>query len=77
MILQILPGVGRWQPVSRSIIPVDLELLHPIHALECTEALQRNLRRSSDKLQELGTVGLVKGTQCSPEPLNLVKIKIY
>lgn len=60
-----------WQAVGGAIVAVDLELLDAVHALQSGEALQRNLRRAGDKLQEFGSVGLVKGAQGPPEPLDL------
>lgn len=50
---------------------MNLELLNAIHAFEGSKALQGYLGSPRDKLEELGTVSLVKRTQCSPEPLNL------
>lgn len=50
---------------------MNLKLLNSIHAFEGSKALQGYLGSTRDKLEELGTVSLVKRTQCSPEPLNL------
>lgn len=68
-----LPSVCRGQAVGGAVIAVNLKLLDAVHALECSEALQRHFGRACDKLQKLGTVCLVKGAQCTPEPLNLHK----
>lgn len=66
-----LPGMSRWQAVSGAIVTVDLELLDAVHPLQSSKALERNLGRAGDKLQELGPVRLVKGPQGPPEPLDL------
>lgn len=50
---------------------MDLKLLNAIHAFKGSKALQGHLGSTRDKLEKLGTVSLVKRTQCSPEPLNL------
>lgn len=50
---------------------MDLKLLNAIHAFKGSKALQGHLGSTRDKLKELGTVSLVKRTQCSPEPLDL------
>ena len=50
---------------------MDLEFLEAIHSLKRREALQRDLGRARDELEELGAVGLVKGSQRPPEPLDL------
>lgn len=71
VIFSWLPGVSGWQAVGGAIVAVDLELLDAVHALQSSEALQRNLRRAGDKLQELGSVGLVERAQGPPEPLDL------
>lgn len=63
--------MSRWQAVGGAIVAVDLELLDAVHALQSSEALQRNLRRAGDKLQEFGPVGLVERAQGPPEPLDL------
>lgn len=63
--------MSRWQAVGGAVVAVDLELLDAVHALQSGEALQRNLGRTGDKLQELGSVGLVEGAQGPPEPLDL------
>lgn len=68
-------GVCTGQAISGSIVPMDLELLNPVHALQRAEALQRHFRCASDELQELGAVRLVKATQCTPEPLNLRRFR--
>ena len=64
-------GVGRGQPVRRPVVLVDLELLSAVHPLQGGEALQGNLGRPSDELEELGLVRRVKGPQRPPEPYNL------
>lgn len=61
----------RWKSVCRSIVSVDLELLHAVHTFQSAETLQRNFRCAGDELQELGSVCLIESSQCSPEPLNL------
>lgn len=66
-----LPGVSRWQAVSGAIVTVDLKLLNAVHALQSSKTLEGNLGCASDKLQEFGSVGLVKGAQGPPEPLDL------
>ena len=50
---------------------MDLELLDAVHALQGREALQGHLGGTGNKLEELGPVRLVEGTQGSPEPLDL------
>lgn len=50
---------------------MDLKLLNAIHAFKGSKTLQGHLGSTGDKLEELGTVSLVKRTQCSPEPLDL------
>lgn len=50
---------------------MDLKLLNAIHAFKGSKALQGHFGSTRDKLEELGTVSLVKRTQCSPEPLDL------
>lgn len=59
------------QAVGRAIVAVNLELLSTVHALERSEALERNFRCAGDELKELGTFGLIEAAQRSPEPLNL------
>lgn len=61
----------RRQAVGGAVIAVNLKLLDAVHTLQCSEALQRHFGRACDKLQKLGTVCLVKGAQCPPEPLDL------
>ena len=67
----ILPSMSTGESISRTIISVDLKFLNPIHSLEGSKALQWYLRRPSHKLEEPSPVCLIKGTQGSPEPLNL------
>lgn len=50
---------------------MDIKLAHSIHALQLLEAIERHLGRSSDKLQQLGTLLLVEAADGTPEPLNL------
>lgn len=50
---------------------MNLKLLNAIHTFKGSKALQGHLGSTRDKLEELGTVSLVKRAQCSPEPLNL------
>ena len=68
--------MGSRQSVSGAVISVDLELLHSVHPLQCSKALQRDLGRASHKLEEPGPVCLVKRAQSSPKPLDLQGIKI-
>lgn len=42
--------MSRWQAVSGAIIPVDLELLDAVHALQGSKTLQGNLGCAGDKL---------------------------
>lgn len=65
--------MSRRKAISGSIITVDLKFLGTIHALQSSEALKRDLRRASHKLQELGPVCLVERAQGPPEPLDLNK----
>lgn len=67
----LLPCMCHWQSVSGSVVSVNLEFLVSIHPLQISKALQRNFGRSGHKLQELGSVFLIKGTQGTPEPLYL------
>lgn len=48
-----------------------LEFLEAIHPLQSSKPLQWNLAGAGDKLEELGTIGLIKWTQRPPEPLDL------
>ena len=48
-----------------------LEFLEAIHPFKSSKPLQWNLACAGDKLEKLGTVGLIKRTQRPPEPLNL------
>lgn len=65
------PCVRRGQSIRGSVIPMYLEFLEAIHAFQCSKPLQWNLAGAGDKLEKLGTIGLVKRAQRSPEPLNL------
>lgn len=67
------PCVCRRESISRAVVAMNLEFLRSVHALEGTEALQRNFGRAGDELKELGSFGLVEAAQRSPEPLNLLK----
>lgn len=66
-----LPSVRRGQAVSGAVVSVDLELLDAIHPLQCSKALKWHFRCACNKLQEFSPVSLVKGSQCTPEPLDL------
>lgn len=68
---QASPCVCAGQPLCGAIVSVDLEFLHPVHSLQSSKPLQWNLWSPRDKLEEPGSVCLVKGTQCPPEPLDL------
>merc|ERR1711936_245632 len=35
-------SVGRWQPICRPVVSVDLELLGSVHPLQSAKALQRH-----------------------------------
>jgi len=50
---------------------MDIELAEPVHTLKFPEAIEWHFAGTSDKLKELGTFFLVKGTNGSPEPLDL------
>lgn len=50
---------------------MDLELLDSIHPFQGRKSLQGYFGCTRNKLEEPRPVGLVKGTQCSPEPLYL------
>lgn len=66
-----LPSVGTGESVSWTVIPVDLEILNTIHPLKGCKTLQRHFWCPCYKLQESGSVSLVKWAQGSPEPLDL------
>ena len=63
--------MGARQSRCGPIIAMYLELLHTSHALQCCEPLQWYLGGTCGKLKEFCTMCLVKGTQCTPEPLDL------
>jgi len=48
------------QTICRTIVPVNLELLHPIHTLQRGKPLQRHFGRSRDELQKLRSISLIK-----------------
>lgn len=54
---------------------MNLKLLDAVHALQGRKSLEGNLGCAGDKLEELGSVCLVKRPQSPPEPLNLNKKK--
>lgn len=70
-VLGLLPCVSTWKTIGGPIIPMNLELLYTIHSLQSSETLKRHFGSSSDKLQKLGPLSLVKRPQSSPKPLNL------
>ena len=77
-LVHCLPGVGGGKSVGGPVVPVDLELLDAVHALQGAEALQGHLARARHELEELGALGLVESSQSSPEPLDLrEQIKIF
>ena len=65
------PGVSARESVGGAIVPVYLELLHSIHTLQGSKTSQRDFRGARHKLQEVGPIRLIKGTQSTPEPNNL------
>ena len=50
---------------------MNLKFLHSIHALESSKTLEGHLGCSGNKLDETGSVCLIKGAQSPPEPLDL------
>lgn len=70
-ILIHLPCVSTGQPLSGAGVSVYLELLYTVHSFEGGKALERYLGRPRHKLDKTGTIGLVKGAQGSPKPLDL------
>ena len=50
---------------------MNLKLLHSVHALQSSEALQGNFGCARHKLEKPGPVGLVEGTKGPPEPVDL------
>ena len=54
---------------------MNLEFLNAVHTLQRSKALKRNFRCSSYKLQKFRSVRLVKRSEGSPEPLNLLRLK--
>ena len=58
------------QTVLATIIPMDIELGEAVHALELLEPVKRHFRSTGNKLQQLGTLFLIKGSNRTPEPLN-------
>lgn len=42
------------EAVDIPLVPMNAELLHPVHALQTGEALQRHFGRPRHELQELG-----------------------
>ena len=54
-----------------AIVSVDIELGEAIHALELLETIEWDFAGSRGELEKFGTLFLVKGADCSPEPLDL------
>ena len=59
------------QSVRGPVVSVDLELLHPVHALEGGETLEGDFGGARDELQEVRPFGLGEGPEGPPEPLDL------
>ena len=50
---------------------MDIEPRKAIHTFKLAETVERYLACPCDELKQLGTLFLVKGADCAPEPLNL------
>jgi hypothetical protein len=50
---------------------MNVEPCKAIHALKLLEPVERHLGRARDELQEFGSLFLVKGADCAPEPDDL------
>lgn len=59
------------ETVLVAIITMDVEPVDSVHALQFFEAVEWHFTGSSDELEQFGTLFLVEGTHCTPEPLNL------
>ena len=68
---EALPCVCSGKSFFGTVVPVDLELLCSVHAFQGSKPLEGNFGGSCHKLQEAGTISLIKGTQGPPEPLDL------
>lgn len=54
-----------------TVVAMDVEPVDSVHTLEFLEAIERYFTGPGDKLEQFGTLLLVEGTHCTPEPLNL------
>jgi hypothetical protein len=63
--------VRAWQSILITIIAMDIESAETIHTLQLLETVERNFASSGNELEKLGTLLLVVGSDCSPEPLDL------
>lgn len=63
--------MGGWETVFVARVAVNVEAVDTVHAFQFFEAVQRNLTGTCDKLQQFGKFFFIKGSDCSPEPLDL------
>lgn len=66
----------RGQTVRGAVVAVNVEAVNAIHSLELLEAVERHLGGTCDKLDELGTLFLVKRADGAPEPLDLRRRRV-
>lgn len=59
------------QALLVTVVAMDVEPVDSVHTLEFLEAVEWHFTGSSDKLEQFGTLFLVEGTHCTPEPLDL------
>ena len=71
MRLTIEASMRTWQPVFVAVISMDIEPTEPIHTLELSKTIKRDLAGTGDELKKLGPFFFVKGADRTPEPLNL------
>ena len=69
--LTIKASMRTRQSVLVAVVSMDVEPAEAVHAFEFLETVERNLTSTCDKLQEFGSFFLIKGPDCSPEPLDL------
>lgn len=60
------------QSVLAAIVTVNVESVDAVHTLKLLEAVQRHFACARDELQQLGQLLLVEGSDCAPEPLDLL-----
>ena len=71
--LTVEASMGAGETLLVAVVPVYVESADAVHALKFLEAVERHFGSSCHELEELRPLFLVEGTDCSPEPLDLLR----